>query len=248
MLDRRLDRESNAAWRYWLEQEAVHLAPVNEVHQHVAIFTAARNDRDESFLQRLQVLCQFFDVRANQSGVHDADTNRVGLDQFLRGLDRTRRVHVLHAAAALLDRFEKRFVFGHDQNGNGLCANGRRLTHLLRIQCRVLPGPVADDRRAVVVGLHDDVLAGPFRRLGGLVVGRFRDRHQAHLLGRFVDEFGDVFRVNAAANDLEDLFVPDESLGLLIVLTGDQDADRLRGTFLRFTQRIGTAHARQVAG
>ncbi len=47
MFDRGFDGQAGASWRHWLEQEAVHVAAVDQVHQHLAVVTASCNDRHQ---------------------------------------------------------------------------------------------------------------------------------------------------------------------------------------------------------
>ncbi len=96
MLDGSLDCESRAARRNRLQQEAVNLAAVDEVHEHFAVVPATRNDGNEALAQIAQVLSEFFDIVADHRGIDDRDADLVLADGLFRLLERIGVVNVVH--------------------------------------------------------------------------------------------------------------------------------------------------------
>ena len=69
MFDRCLDGETRTPWRHGFQQEAIHLAAIDEVHEHFAVVTTARNNRYEPRRSLAQVLRQLLDFFADHGGI-----------------------------------------------------------------------------------------------------------------------------------------------------------------------------------
>ena len=82
-----------------------------------------------------------------------------------------------------------------------------------------------------------------FVRIRSRIVRGLCQREQAGLLGGVVDELPQVSRVYAAADDLEDFSLADDSFA---AIARQQDADGFGGALLGFAECLGSAHARQL--
>ena len=98
MLDGSLHREPCAARRDRLQQEAVDLATVDEIHEHLAVVPATCDYGNETLAQAAQVLCQFLDVVADHRRIDDGHTDVVIANGFFRLLERIGVVHVVRTA------------------------------------------------------------------------------------------------------------------------------------------------------
>ena len=97
MFDGCFDGQARAARRNRLQQEAVHLAAVDQVHEHFAIVAATGDDRNEARRTFAQVLRQLFDLIADHRGVNDGDADFVLANKLIGLLQRIRVVNFVHA-------------------------------------------------------------------------------------------------------------------------------------------------------
>ena len=73
MFDRGFYCESRAARRYGLQQKTVHLAAIDQIHEHFAIVASSGDDRYESWRTLAQVLRQLLDFVTDHRSVDDGD-------------------------------------------------------------------------------------------------------------------------------------------------------------------------------
>ena len=243
MLDRRLDGQSRPTGRDRLQQEAIDLAAIDQVHQHFAVVAAARDDRHEPGRALAEMQGQLLDLFADHGRVNDGDAGLLLADDFFGLRQRVRVMHRVCTTRGFLDGGEELLVLGQDENVDRLRADRGRRADFFRVQRRHAPGAVADDRGAVFRGLHDDMFAGRNIEIGGGIVGRLGEGHEAHLPRGVVDELLQCIARDVAAHDLEHLFVADERFDALVVISGKQDTDGVRRPFLRFAQGFEAAHA-----
>ena len=111
MLDRRFYSEARATRRYRLQQEAVDLAAVDQVHEHLTVVTTARDDRNEPGRALAQVLRELFDLVADHRGVDNSDTDLVLANALVRLLECIGVMDIVHATRRFLDRRQKFLVF-----------------------------------------------------------------------------------------------------------------------------------------
>ncbi len=231
MFDRRFNGQSRTAGRNRLQQEAVHLAAVDQVHQHLAVVTPAGNDVHEPRGLLGQMRSEFLDVRSDHRRVDDSDANLMFGERLLGLGERVGGAHVVHASRRLLDCLEELLVFGHDEYVDCMRTRHGGRGDLLRVQGRHPAGSIADDRRAVLRRLHDDVLGVRLVGSSGRVIRGLSERHQTHLTGRVVDELAEVVGSNGtAAHDLEDFLLADQCFETFVVVAGQQRCARAART------------------
>ncbi len=170
------------------------------------------------------MLRQLFDLVAHHGGVDNGNADLVLANGLVSLRQRCRIVNVVNPARRILDRDEKLLVLGQDEHVHGPGSDGRCGRDLLWIQLGHLARAIADDRRTVFGRFHDDVF-GRLVDVGRGIVSRFGQRHQAHLAGCVVNEFGNHVARHVAAHNLEYFLVTDQRFEAVVGVAGQQDTD-----------------------